>query len=324
MIQRMNKAIILTSRHAAIRGQNLVARLKPRAGFTLTELLAIVAMLAVLVSVMTPALGRVKPGYQAFHCMNNLRRVMDAMTFYTYDNHDLLPPNPDDGTTTPGYTWCAGQAGVGGADEFDPDLLRDPVRTLVAPYLNGDTEVFRCTADTRTGLYDGAALYPQSTLKGKRLPASRSISMSQAVGTIDAGYASSSAGHSGVPEFAVNGGWLTGVYGQNTAAKGPWRTYGKLTQMVTPAPSQLWVLTEEAPLSINDATFAMSVGVVRWVDYPSTLHNYGSALAFGDAHAELHKWADPSTEYLGGATTVPTNGRDWTWLASRTSAKVSQ
>jgi competence protein ComGC len=318
----MNTKVFKSDRRRVVSLRRGADSVDSRAAFTLTELLAILVMLALLISVMTPALGRVKPGYQAFHCMNNLRRIMNAMTFYTCDNHDLLPPNPDDGTTTPGYVWCAGQAN--GADEFDPDLLRDPKRTLVAPYLNFDAEVFRCTADARTGLYDGAAMYPQSTLKGTRLPAARSISMSGAVGTVDQAFISGG-GHAGVPEFAVNGPWLTGAHGVNSAVNGPWRTYGKLTQMVAPVPSQLWVLSEEGPLSINDAVLNMSVQAVTWVDYPSTLHNFGCALAFGDAHAELHKWSDPSTEFLNQSVPIPpSGGRDWTWLASRTSAKIAK
>ena len=321
----MNKTSFETNRQRFVSRRRIAGSVDSRAAFTLTELLASLAMLALLISVMTPALGRVKPGYQAFHCMNNLRRVMNAMTFYACDNHDLLPPNPDDGTTTPGYVWCAGGAGPYEADEFNPDLLRDPTRTLVAPYVNFDAEVFRCTADARTGLYDGAALYPQSTLKGTRVPAARSISMSGAVGTVDPAYAAGG-GHLGPPDQAVNGPWLTGTYGANTAAVGPWRTYGKLTQMVAPVPSQLWVVSEESPLSINDAGLNTSVQAVTWVDYPSTLHNFGCALAFGDAHAELHKWSDPSTEFLGYSTIPipPGGGRDWTWLASRTSARVSK
>src|SRR5436305_13733900 len=138
----MNTTGFKTNRQRVVNGRCVAGSVDCRAAFTLTELLAILVMLALVISVMTPALGRVKPGYQAFHCMNNLTRMMNAMTFYASDNHDLLPPNPDDGTTTPGYVWCAGQGGSGGADEFDPDLMRDPSRTLVAPYLNFDAEVF--------------------------------------------------------------------------------------------------------------------------------------------------------------------------------------
>ena len=61
----------------------------------------------------------------------------------------------------PGYIWCSGQAGIGGADEFDPDLMKDPTRTLIAPYIANNVGIFHCPADTRTGLYDGAWPLPQ-------------------------------------------------------------------------------------------------------------------------------------------------------------------
>jgi hypothetical protein len=56
----------------------------------------------------------------------------------------------------------------------------------------------------------------------------------------------------------------------------------------------------------------------------STLHNFGCALAFGDGHSELHKWSDPSAAYLDQSVPLsPSGGRDWTWLAAHTSARVS-
>jgi prepilin-type processing-associated H-X9-DG protein len=136
---------------------------------------------------------------------------------------------------------------------------------------------------------------------------------------VDPGFSNGS-GHSGVPNLAVNGPWLTGTHGQNTALNGPWRTYGKLSQMVAPVPSKLWVMTEESPLSVNDGVMAMSVGRTLWVDYPSTLHSFGGVLAFADGHSELHQWMDPSTRLngfpSGGVLSTETN--DWSWLAVRT------
>jgi prepilin-type N-terminal cleavage/methylation domain-containing protein len=296
---------------------------RPHTAFTLLELIAVLAVVGLLASAIAPILARTKPNAQAFQCLNNLGQIMKAMTLYAYDYHDLLPPNPDDGNTIPGYTWCAGQAGIGGADQFNPDLLRDSRRTLVAPYLNSNASVFRCTADSRAGLYDGAALYPGSSLKGKVVPAARSVSMNNAVGTVDVGFSSGS-GHAGVPNLAVNGPWLTGSHGQNTALTGPWRTYGKLSQMVAPVPSKLWVITEESPLSVNDGVMAMSAGRTEWVDYPSTLHGFGGVLAFGDGHSELHQWIDPSTRLNGfpSAGILSTETNDWSWLAVRTSARL--
>jgi len=248
---------------------------------------------------------------------------MGAVTMYTHDNHELFPPNPDDGTTFPGYSWCAGQAGIGGADEFNPELVRDPKRNLTAPYLRGEVKVFHCAADSREGLFDGAGLYPTSPLKGMRVAAARSVSMNHAVGTIDQTFAASGAGHSGVPRLPVNGPWLTGVHGANNSQTGPYRTYGKASEVTAPVPANLWVITEEAFESINDAAFASSAGKSVWIDYVSTLHNSGCALAFADGHCEFHKWVEPTTTVgpVASLRTVSTNDADWIWLATRTTAR---
>jgi prepilin-type processing-associated H-X9-DG protein len=244
---------------------------------------------------------------------------------FTHDHNDLLPPNPDDGTSQPGYTWCVGGAGVGGPDEFNPDILSDPKRCLIALYLNTNADVFRCTADNRTGLYDGAGLYPNSPLKGTRVPAARTISMSQAVGTIDPGF-NTGAGHSGIPNLPVNGPWLTGAHGQNNSRTGPWRTYGKMSHIVIPIPAQLLVMTEESPFSVNDASCATTVnpGNAGWIDYPNTLHNNGCVVSFADGHVELHKWVGSSMFLSGTPLTIRRfsgTDPDWMWFAQRTSAR---
>jgi prepilin-type processing-associated H-X9-DG protein len=293
-------------------------------GFTLVELAAITALLAFASLALLPVLASSKTKAQSLRCLDNMRQVIGSVTMYTHDHHDLLPPNPDDGTTTPGYTWCTGPAGIGELDEFDPDLLKDPTRCLLAPYLNGDVSVFRCTADSRTGLYDGARLYPQSPLIGTRVPAARTISINQAVGTIDPGY-SSGGGHSGIPNLPVNGPWLTGSYGQNNSRTGPYRTYGKISQMVIPIPAQLLVFTEEAPYSINDGGLAASVNPAsaRWIDFPSPLHNNGCVTSFADGHVEFHKWIgqELNTSTLPFPPALP-NDPDWLWLAQHISSRL--
>ena len=52
-----------------------------------------------------PALAGTKPNVHAFQCLENLRRIQGAITMYTHDNHDLLPPNPDDGNDQPRHIW---------------------------------------------------------------------------------------------------------------------------------------------------------------------------------------------------------------------------
>src|SRR5690349_13661958 len=93
--------------------------------FSRADLLAIIAIMALLALVLTPALARNRVGDKGFQCLNNLRQLMSAMLMYTQDYRDLFPPNPDDGNTTPYHNWCSGQAGQGGAQEFNSDLLKD-------------------------------------------------------------------------------------------------------------------------------------------------------------------------------------------------------
>jgi len=56
----------------------------------------------------------------------NGKQIMMAMTLYTGDNNEFFPSNPDDGNTDAGYNWCAGQTGIHGPQDFDPDVLKDP------------------------------------------------------------------------------------------------------------------------------------------------------------------------------------------------------
>src|SRR5271154_2457096 len=106
-------------------------------GFTLIELLVVIAIIAILAAMLLPVLSRAKQRAQGALCLSRGKQMMLAVTLYTGENSDFFPPNPDDGNTLPGYNWCGGEAGIGGAQEFNTDVLKDPTRSLLLTYLSG-------------------------------------------------------------------------------------------------------------------------------------------------------------------------------------------
>jgi prepilin-type N-terminal cleavage/methylation domain-containing protein len=68
-----------------------VVRCAP-SGFTLTELLVVVSILAILIALLLPALTRAKEATRRVVCLSNIRHMGVAATSYGMDHRNLLPP----------------------------------------------------------------------------------------------------------------------------------------------------------------------------------------------------------------------------------------
>ena len=68
-------------------------KLSANPAFTLIELLVAIAIIAILASMLLPALGKARTKAQSIQCLNNLRLVMLAWHTYADDNQGRLPYN---------------------------------------------------------------------------------------------------------------------------------------------------------------------------------------------------------------------------------------
>ena len=266
------------------------------AGFTLLELLVVVAVVAVLAGLLLPALAGARRAGQAIACVNNIRQVALAWHLYADDDDDALAYNLGrnetrqtiaDGTflnwVNNVMTW-----------ELDEDNTNTTwvTRGGLGPYGGGAVSLYRCPTD--------------SVLSDRQEEAGwdvrvRSVSMNAMVG--NAG------------EFTARG--------TNVNVPG-YRQFFRLAQI--PEPSQIFVFIEEHPESIDDGYFLNKPWTREWHDLPASYHDGAANLAFADGHVEKHQWrvglTKPPARPLPGLLpmAVPEEeDADFDWLMDHTS-----
>ena len=79
--------------------------MKRRKGFTLVELLVVIGIIALLISILLPALSKARQTAYKASCLSNLHNMAVALTLYANQNHGTLPPARGLWQPDGEYTW---------------------------------------------------------------------------------------------------------------------------------------------------------------------------------------------------------------------------
>lgn len=232
-------------------------------GFTLTELLVVLAIIAILAVMSLPARATATAKARQASCYNNFRQLQLCWLLYSNAHADKLVPNktsistPARGTlfSTPG-SWMQGNAWM---DTNTTNIESSPLYTY-----NPSTGLYKCPADRSTVFDQG------------QIPRSRSVSMSfYMYGEDDRGGTSNYCWHT-----------LSQI-----VAPGP----SKAAVFVDEHEKSI----NAGTFISNHPNWYTPYGPLwQWVSFPATRHNNGCTLSFADGHVETWHWKEPRTQQI--------------------------
>ena len=128
--------------------------LRTKKAFTLVELLVVIGIIALLISILLPALSKARKSAQDVKCMANMKQIMMATMMYANDNRQFLPYTGWGDTlasatgrqwpTIGVVNWAYDGSATKAANTFKVDHLKTGV---LWPYCGGKVELFRCPSD---------------------------------------------------------------------------------------------------------------------------------------------------------------------------------
>ncbi len=232
-------------------------------GFTLIELLVVVAIIALLIAILLPSLGKAREQGRITQCLANQRSMAQATVVYSYEYKDMLVSSWTDfrARTDSWVDWPKSAAGA----------------YLTYPELDSATDV----GAHKRGIESGVLFPYMSNVKAFHCPSDVRDRKGYTGGAM--AYATYS---------RPNG--LNGQTAVDTQFGGPGRVARRQADLWQPTENFASV-EESDPRGLNVNAWVMRLDSEVWVDPLTVWHGNLGTIGFADGHASLHTWQDSRT-----------------------------